>query len=590
MNLNLISEHFFAGRYTQVIETTGKYLHPPTQKDFHSITSYQVGSLVFLGDLKEAQQIFYNASKHKPIDEFLIFCRFYLGVGYVRYSQFTQAAHFFSRNLLLAHRSRQLDHLSLFYAHQGAAFFNLAKGEFQHSLRHAEKSYLAAFEARSPYGEVLALELLAISHCQVGKIRTGLHEFEKALSLVKKIGNGGIETALRVSWLRYRSFYGIDLQNGEQELRDALTQLQPQDTYSKAELVLELARQLMLRGRTSQAQLMLDQMSDLIYKHQNKKQTALFNHRYAHILYLKGETLGALSLLRMAVLHIDPKFDAGIHRQLQGFIKKLSLEPHRFSSTINFPDSRIQRREGATSLPEVIKAEDPMGDLLDALAQNGPAHITELKRLGLIGLIPRALKVSSSSPQIILGPERGQLVIIKSGDVMCVDSGITMPMRGLVKLLAGQSFRGKEYLVQKTWGYTYDPYTHDKLLYATIAKLRNKLGAFASLLEWSHEGYRMDVAVLDPFLNDLSVIVRKDSSTEIFIGRKRTMSTQLNLRQIKALKLFETGTVMDVTSYAKRFKVCTMTACRDLSHLSKSGLVTKVGRARATKYLGEKFL
>ena len=80
MNLNLISEHFFAGRYTQVIETTGKYLHPPTQKDFHSITSYQVGSLVFLGDLKEAQQIFYNASKHKPIDEFLIFCRFFAGI------------------------------------------------------------------------------------------------------------------------------------------------------------------------------------------------------------------------------------------------------------------------------------------------------------------------------------------------------------------------------------------------------------------------------------------------------------------------------------------------------------------------------
>jgi len=587
----MLQRLFLAGKYKEVLDNTGKYLIDSADPEFYEITAFQLGSLVFLGDLHEAKILFTKASDSSCPDAFRIHCQFYLGIGHVRYSQFKEAEKLFSHNLLLI-RNKQVDKVSLFHALQGAAFFKLNRGQFLQCESYAHEAYLAAFEEKYPYGQVLALELLAISHCQMGKIRLGLHEFEKSLKLVSMIGNGGIETALKVSLIRYSALYGIDMQGSEDEIRKALKELNPQDTYSQADLALELARQLMLRGKTSEAQTLLDQTCELIYKHQNKRQTALFNHRYAHVLFLKGETRGALTLLRTAVTTIDAQFDAVIFRQFQGFMNHIMNAQDSFKNAINLPDARIRRRSARGFNYEIIKGEDPLGDLIDSLSQNGHLKLAELKRLGMNGLIPRALGLSPASTQIILGPDRGQLILMKSGDVVCIDSGLTSPMKRLLQLLQGQDFRDKEYLIRHTWGYEYDPLPHDKLLYTTIAKLRGLLGSFSALLEWSPVGYRLapDVRLLDPFNNAVT-----HSSPEITLTKGRDKKSrknfqQLNVRQLKALKLIEKGDALDVSSYAMKFKTSKMTACRDLTSLALTGMVFKVGKARGTKYIGEKFL
>jgi tetratricopeptide (TPR) repeat protein len=590
-NLDKIQGNFLAGRYKEVIEITGRYFLNPISLHFHEVSTFQIGALVFLGELIEARTLFSKALEFGCPDSFLITCRFFLGIGHVRYSQFREAEVLFAKNLWLMKKNRLL-RASKFHALQGAAFFKLNRGQFVKCEAYALAAYQTAFEEEYLYGQILALELLAISHCQMGKIRLGLHEFEKSLALVKNLGNGGIETALKVSLIRYRALYGVDMLNSEEEIRKALRELRPQDTYSKADLVLELARQLILRGKTSEAQSILDQTCELIYKHQNKRQTALFNHRYAHILFLKGENRGALTLLRTAMASLDSEFDSVILRQFQGFVRLISGTPAPFENIINLPDSRIQGRQLGIVDFDVIKGEDPLGDLIDSLSQNGHLLIAELKRLRLHGLIPRALGIGLSGSQIIFGPERGQLILIRTGDVTCIESGLTSPMKKLLTLLKCSHSRSKEFLIRQTWGYEYNPMIHDKLLYSTLAKLRGILAPYSYLIEWSQDGYRLasEVQLHDPFssskINDTQDVV-------IPSGIKKQFPTkfhQFNMRQLKALKQIERGEALDVSSYAIKFRVSKMTACRDLTALASSGMVFKVGRARATKYVGEKLL
>jgi DeoR/GlpR family transcriptional regulator of sugar metabolism len=59
----------------------------------------------------------------------------------------------------------------------------------------------------------------------------------------------------------------------------------------------------------------------------------------------------------------------------------------------------------------------------------------------------------------------------------------------------------------------------------------------------------------------------------------------LNFRQLKLLDGLKPEEFIHVKSYGKRFKISEITACRDLAVLSRLGLVVRVGRARATRYM-----
>lgn len=62
------------------------------------------------------------------------------------------------------------------------------------------------------------------------------------------------------------------------------------------------------------------------------------------------------------------------------------------------------------------------------------------------------------------------------------------------------------------------------------------------------------------------------------------VTSQLNVRQLILLKSLREIDFTIVKQYSKRFKVSTMTACRDLSHLQQQGQVLRLGKGRATVY------
>lgn len=580
-----VERHFHAWRFQNVLKMLGRKTLEKEHTEWKELTVLQIGSLVFTGDLTEALSLFSRTQKKLSEDQ-RIMARFYLGIGHVRRSEYQKGAGHFSENLLLVYRKRELSDRARFHAYQGAAFLNFFKGHYDRSLTLAQRSYENALSSGYTYGEVLALDLLAHAHCQLGKVRQGIHEFKKAIELIREIGNGGLETALRISELRYRAQFGINPKGIEAELLRFIQELRPEETYSRAELHLELARQLVLRGRAGEAQRLLDESSDEIYRHQNRRQSAQFNLRYAHILFLRGENHGALALLRSSVNQLDLKVDTPLLLQFRGLENRIQSllgkkEQLYSASPVTAIDHRIRIRGSAK--PSQLKGEDPLGDILDELEERKELLIPLLIERDYLGLIPRTLGMSLGGKKIFLGPERGKIILINQGDVE-VSTGLTGPLTKLLHELKSERFRSKAYLVKAVWSYDYNPLVHDNVLYTNIARLRSILRNQSEWIEWSSEGYRLsqDVELVDQNSSGLPVAQKNEKAHRV---KAKSEKVLLNLRQIEVLRLLDEGGHTDVSHHARRFEVTTMTACRDLSDLFERGLVTRVGRARATKYV-----
>ena len=594
ISLKSVESSFQSWRFQDCLNLLGRKALTPQIPQREQLMAYQIGSLVFMGDLSEAIALFKNFSKKDFGSPEEIQARFYLGIGHVRRSEYSLGASEFAKNLLHYRKNKHIDSTARFHIHQGVAFLHFFKGYFERSVSFAKLSHQAALESDYTYGQVLALDLLGHCHCYLGKVRQGLHELTKGIDLIQEIGNGGLETALKVSLLRYRSQFGVNLKNALGELTRAIRELQPQETYSKAELHLELARQLILRGKATQAQKILDEANDLVYRHQNRRQSAIFNHRYAQLLFLRGEFHGALALLRSSLSQLDPKVDAVIQAQFAGLENKIlrALGKPELEYTIatrTSLDLRIRERAKKRLSLTILKGEDILGDILDEIKTHGDELVKGITEMGLNGLIPLAIQSSSFQPQIFFGPGRGKMILISSGDVVTVDAGLTGPMKKLLKLMTGGKFKTKEELVQGTWGYKYDPRIHDNVLYSNVAKMRSLMKDFGLWIEWSPEGYRLadKVQIIEEGQEvEIKILPQVEKTTKI----KKEQKVHLNLRQIKALRKIDQGLALDVAGYARKFKVCKMTACRDLTILFKKGLVVRVGKARATKYLGEKYL
>ena len=162
-------------------------------------------------------------------------------------------------------------------------------------------------------------------------------------------------------------------------------------------------------------------------------------------------------------------------------------------------------------------------------------------------------------------------------------------MRKLISLLGGGVFRGKEQLIKAVWNYSYESNTHDRLLHATIGKIRKTLGPMDNWLEWSNNGYRLtpQVQVLESETQAQrahAMPMTVDFTTTAGHPSPSIHTTEFNHRQLTALRQMSAGQVLGVSDYAKKFRVCKMTACRDLSQLHQAGKIVRMGKARATKY------
>lgn len=605
-----VSTCFYSGKYKEALDLLN--LHYPLQNKEFSTEAFnlRIASMVFIGETSEARLLY---DKYVSLSKFVksghFFCRFFLGVGCVRKSLYKEATALFLENLLELRKQKTNSAIAFnqedaFFTFQGLAFFRFFRGQFLQAKRTADLAYGCAFQSEFKYGQILSLDLLGHSNCHLGQIHRGFHDLEKAKSLAIELGNGGVETALRISLVKFRAQFGHDLKNAIHNLYSALESLDPQDTYSKAELFLELSRQLTLRGRGREALQQLQLASEHIYKHQNKRQSAIYNLRYAHLLFLNGDFHAALALTKSLKINLDPRVDVFILGQATGLEQKVQnflFQPNDshpamdISISTSFIDSRIRTRELNLKIQPPNKDEDPIGDFLDKVHSEGRDVLEECIDLGLLGLVQKILQTPIGTNVIALGPRRGQMIIMSGADAVVVEKGLNSPMMLLLELIKSQEFQNKEKLISKTWNYTYDPEIHDNLLHSTIGKLRKLLGHYSSWIEWSPQGYRLrtDVLILNlhkelrgnpsppPVLFDHPQFSTQTNSQNHAIVNQ---DTELNIRQIKVLKYLKNGKTIGVKEYSKIYKVSPITSCRDLTQLHSMGLLVRIGRARSTLY------
>ncbi len=600
-NSESLSSCFYQGKYKNVVLKLGRsplqHLATESINSYQQKTCYQIGALSFLGDFNEARAIYEQAVRCSDFKlNYHCQARFFLGIGCIRRSDYKEGITYFAKNQLSRRHVKNYRKTELtdpyaiqeieFYALQGSAFFSFFRGRFLKAKNVTEHAYRLALDMQFNYGQVLTLDLLGHARCQLGDITRGLYELAKAQGLARDLGNGGLVAAISISLVKYRSQFGLNIPTALAELKQALATLAVADTYSRAEIYLEIIRQLTLRGKCKSAQHYLELAGHLVYQHQSKRQSAVYNLRYAHLHLLRGEAHAALALTQALRNNLDSKIDIVISNQADGLATKIKLHlgiaPQDLISknqSTHIIDARIKSRYSNEKIQNYNRGEDPMGDLIDRVHANGIAEFYELKKLGLYGLIPQLLNIKPGSTGVYLGPSRGEVVIVNHGDVVCIDQGVTSPIKKLITALVGPGYKKKENLVRLIWNYDYNPAVHDNLLHATIGKLRKILGEFGSWVEWSDNGYKLSDHI-QIFKMEPDVSLRNQSTSYIV----PSATIDINMRQIKVLASFKQGQFMTVKQYSKRYNVTTMTAFRDLSTLQSIGRVLRVGRGRATAY------
>ena len=592
----MISRSFFKGDYREVLRLTID--RNDVTLDLQEI-EWIIGALAFTGRVAEAEVRF-----HTNIDRLTrsqrIACRFFLAITFMRQSRYAESRQLFATTMRDLRASVPAGGHDEFFAFQGLAFYHYFCGRFDRALKASNRAFTAAIAADFLYGRALAGDIRAHILVQCGQIEEGFGTFEETQTLAKRLGSGAILDALEVSVLIYRAQFGISPVADLKKLKKKTSEADLQDTYSRSNLLLELSRQYVLRGKLAAAAASLRDAAKVIYRTQNRRHEVVLNLRQANIQYLRGDFQNALSLLNSAKKSLDPAVDEALSVQVSGseerilqalgwdaearaahtVVEKLTS---RFSGGVNL---RIWERNQKLPLSARI-GKDPLGDLLDqaqvALTFRNSGLIDEFLVRGYLQPLVQKLGFQPGSLALILDIRPGEILSLDRGEIGHF-RGLTPTMRRIASVLA----RGpttKKTLIETVWGYRYHPLQHDPVLYSAITAFRKTLGNQSHWLETTEDGYRFQSG-LEVSAIGKSTLVESVPLAPIQASPGRSL--ELNFRQLKALKELKElkqREYWDLKDYRRAFRISAITASRDLSGMHQAGLVVRVGRARATRYI-----
>ncbi|MDD4976095.1 MAG: helix-turn-helix domain-containing protein [Bacteriovorax sp.] len=551
-----------------------------------------IGAHCFLGQMEQAFELWrvHETSLH---GDNRIYAQFFLGIALTRISKFKKARVFLKANLLEA-----VSPSALSFAYQGAGFYSYFQGNFKQAIGWSQKALHQSLKAKENYIEFLAMDLLGHTVVQTGRRFEGLRLMKEANRLALLNGNNNFSAAFNNAQLIYEAEIGLRAPTIMTELQEALNHPKLADSYTHSNLILELSRQMTLRGQFEKAKTLLNFEASAIYSFGNKRQEMMLQLRLAEISYHQGEFHLMNHLLQSAKKTVDRLADKAFEIRLLGLWLKIPQdismssggpEKERLLAISKEHSSLINRqilfRQGLATDPKTPIGEDPIHDLF-CLAKTYPELAQEkcltLGHLGIYrhvaGLFPgnEFLKVMDNGESFIAGSKE-EIYHIK----------VSLSLQQL-KLLQGLTYTNatKEYLIETVWGYAYDPLRHDSLIHNAIGKLRKILGPVASWIVTTDTGWLWNKKI--QLLIDLPEFSSPQTSAKE--GRdNENYSTffpdDLNFRQLKALKTAPQDSGWSVGAYKKSFSISTMTAFRDLTHLHQKGLVIRTGKGRACRYL-----
>lgn len=600
-----LASTFYQGNYLDVLRAT---IDSADGQIAEGAVSLVIGALCFQSRVEEAQRIFKKNAATLDEDR-CIEARFYLGVGSCRRARYDDARQYFGENLALR---RSASPRSQFFAYQGLAFFRYFQGRYRRSVPAAKAAYFAALDARFLYGKALSADLLGYALVETGAVAEGLARLEDAAQFAQQLGNGGLAREIRMSRAIYSAQFGLDPANDAERLRQWLSDDQPQNSYSRSNLLLELGRQHVLRGDLNEARRVLDEACAQIYASQNTRRGITLSLRYAHIAYLAGDLHQALNLTRMASGELKNVVDQGLALQVEG-LRRTLLETLNVGCKVQSDNElnrllrltglgvngRIEARRTGRPLSSERPSDDRLGNLLDGLALGRANSIAKVLELGLFGLLHRSFSIKPGSRTIVLDPLPGTLLLFDGGNVWYRGEGLSPLLRSILSRLAlGPAT--KEQLIQEIWKYSYNPLRHDALIYRIMSRLRLLLSPRGGWVNFDEPYYFLERGV------DVSAQMPRDlpigESLAVMVATARTipeatapvaapasnvqpLGRALNARQLKILKAVQARGELDVHTCVDTFGISLATARRDLSQLAELSLVQRVGRARATRYV-----
>jgi DNA-binding winged helix-turn-helix (wHTH) protein len=586
---NSVEKLFFQGDYSRALAQS---LDHPERRWSPRDLGFIVGSLCFLGRVGEAETLYRDRAATLSV-ELAIECRFFLGIGLTRQSSYARARAWFAENLRAGRGPVSLR--GRFFIHQGASFYRYFCGKWRLALRDAEQAFEAAVRADFLYGKSLSSDLRGHLLIQMGEAPLGLKLLREAQTLAHRMDNRGVAQAIDIARVGYEAQFGLSPSETVARLqRYARKATAVQDTYSLANLQLELARQQLLRGRFAEALATLDLAGHQIYSNQNRRQEVTLNLRYAYHAYLSGDPARGLSFIRSGKRALDPAVDHALELSVLGLELKLVRSLGMDARARELQDQLVDKSRAyggnvnRRMLARLAGAEategvgDPLGDARDRVAgDRGESALSALES----GYLAFALELWPEARGqewlcVDLGEAGTDTLTALDREGIVHSAGLTPLLRSLLRELARAGSRSKAELIRTVWKYpSYHPLKHNPVLYQAITALRKLLGARAEWLRTTEDGYQLKSGV----------VLRQPESPDVDPGPAESLvsvdeRTVLNPRQMTWLRRVKGKEFFSVHEYRKMFKVSEITACRDLAGLTRLKLISRVGRARATRY------
>jgi Tfp pilus assembly protein PilF len=538
-----------------------------------------IGSLAFLGRLEEAVGIFKLRSAQLTSTE-RSRARFALALAYTRISKFKSARRWLRESL--SESRTQAD------TFQGLAVYHYYLGNFEKAASNARQALNLAIAQKDSYVHAFAIDLYGHALVQTGQRSAGLAKLTQARELSR-----GKADPYTPAILIYEAEAGLRAKTIVREIEEQIGNLLTEDTYTKANLILELARQLTLRGQWSRARAELDGVSPLIYGFQNRRQEVVLQLRLAELSYRQGDIANATHFVQSArriadlvyadrVSGLEAKLAKAAGTATTHASAVVTAQP---SSTLNTSGASISARirARADGYRIVSAGDDPLGDLLDRVSQDPRENADELLNAGYLGLWPEAYSLKAGASTLVILDDLRWVAVSRDGVRASADSLSPISYK-ILKLLA-QRTATKEQLVRSVWNYEYDPSRHDSMIYAALAALRKSLVDVGFWIETQDEGWALRNRGASVSFVDRETTVLEKPAQQV-----ESVTSDLNWRQLKAMTRIKANEPWTVPRYKENFDVSTMTAWRDLDLLAKAGYLTRIGRGRATVYLHAKAL
>lgn len=570
--MNNIRDLFTSGQVLKVYKNFQKGQY--SESDF----TWILGSLCLLGKIDEAKLI----SKNKNLESEHYF---FLALAFIRMSDFKTAKKYIND-------LKKLPQSKKFFIYQIMAIYAYYQSRYKCCLTIVKRSRAESLGLENSFWKVLAIDLLGHTHVMMGEVHKGIALLEEAHDLAATINNKAFLEATKISILNYQSQYAEEPQFLIQKIERKLKNLSRQDNYSEGSLTLSLAHLQLLIGQMEKAQKILAQSQKIIFASSNPRQKSKWFFEKSYFHFLEGKYDIALAMLSesQSLINIELEISLGLKilglkRSIFHLLKKETrdLDSDLIRLTQKIGDPQAINKLSRLGLMPKEQTEDPLQNMFDELFNK--RIYSNIIESGYFGLLRTHLDRSKEQSYYITKIWRNGILIITPKTVSVTKSGVSSLLIKALDTLTTRKSVSKETLVQKIWGYDYDPLRHDTLLYGLIHRLREILGPMEKSLVGEHHQYSFSHTFKHLELAELQLI----STPEAFphdekIQQSYSKATNWNIRQHRVLSLMARGESFKVSDYAKTFKVSTMTALRDLSELQKANLIKIYGKARATTY------